>query len=147
MTNVMVVGAHADDEALGCAGTIARHVALQDKVHIVIMAEGGTDVRKIDKERRARFYDEMREEADSPFNSPPWCNAHKAALILGVHSITVHDYPDSRFDAVDILDLAHTIEKEIDDFKPHIVYTHHSGDIHKTGRKEGSARAGSIPFG
>lgn len=129
MKSVLVCAAHADDEALGCAGTIAKHVADGDQVHIVIMAEGGTDVRRIDKERRARTGDEIRDEAESPFNSPPWMNAHKAALILGVHSITLYDYPDSRFDAVDILDLAHTIEKEIDDHRPQIVYTHHSGDL------------------
>ena len=127
--NVMVVGAHADDEALGCGGTIARHVADGDKVHIVIMAEGGTDVRKIEKERRPRTQREIYLESQSPFNSPPWTNAHKAASIMGVHSIAVHDYPDSRFDAVDILDLIHTLEKEIDSFRPQIVYTHHSGDL------------------
>jgi N-acetylglucosamine malate deacetylase 1 len=37
---VLVVVAHADDEALGCGGTIARHVAEGDILHVVFMADG-----------------------------------------------------------------------------------------------------------
>lgn len=127
--SVMVCVGHADDEILGMGGTIAKHVADGDRVHIVIMTDGATGVRGLDKQRRARTGEEILAEAQSSFNAPGWRNAHKAALILGVHSITVHDLPDSRFDAVDILDLAKKIEVEIDTHHPEIVYTHHSGDL------------------
>jgi len=42
--NVLVVSVHPDDEALGCAGTILRHVADGDSVHWLIvtaMTESG----------------------------------------------------------------------------------------------------------
>lgn len=37
---VLVVAAYSDYEALGCAGTIAKHVASGDEVHLIFMADG-----------------------------------------------------------------------------------------------------------
>ena len=42
MKNVLIVVAHADDETLGCGGTIAKHVANGDKVQLLILADGVT---------------------------------------------------------------------------------------------------------
>ncbi|MFT6691420.1 MAG: LmbE family N-acetylglucosaminyl deacetylase [Colwellia sp.] len=37
---VLVVAAHSDDEALGCVGTIAKHIAAGDQVHVLFMTDG-----------------------------------------------------------------------------------------------------------
>ena len=37
---ILIVAAHADDEVLGCGGTIARHTAEGDVVHAVFMTDG-----------------------------------------------------------------------------------------------------------
>jgi LmbE family N-acetylglucosaminyl deacetylase len=37
---VLVLAPHPDDEVIGCAGTIARHVHAGDDVHIVIITDG-----------------------------------------------------------------------------------------------------------
>ena len=42
MSDVLVVAAHADDEVLGCGGSLARHVAEGDRVHVVYLADGVT---------------------------------------------------------------------------------------------------------
>ena len=38
--NVLIVVAHADDEVLGCGGTIAKRVASGDAVQLLILADG-----------------------------------------------------------------------------------------------------------
>ena len=39
---VLVIAAHPDDEILGCAGTISKHIKNRDKVRTVILGEGIT---------------------------------------------------------------------------------------------------------
>ena len=37
---VLVVAAHSDDEALGCSGTISKHIDNGDSVHLLFMTDG-----------------------------------------------------------------------------------------------------------
>ena len=37
---ILVVAAHSDDEVLGCGGTILKHVACGDDVHIMFSTNG-----------------------------------------------------------------------------------------------------------
>ena len=37
---VLVVAAHPDDETLGCAGAISKHVSLEDQVYIITLTDG-----------------------------------------------------------------------------------------------------------
>ena len=39
MKTVLAVVAHADDELLGCGGTLRRHVDEGDEVHVIIAAD------------------------------------------------------------------------------------------------------------
>ena len=41
----------------------------------------------------------------------------------------IYDFPDNRFDSVDLLDLIKVVEKEVNEFNPEIVFTHHLGDL------------------
>src|SRR5262245_23863247 len=40
-TRVLVVAPHADDEALGCGGTLAKHHIAGDRITVVFMTDGG----------------------------------------------------------------------------------------------------------
>lgn len=115
---VIVIAAHPDDEVLGCGGTIARHCAHGDEVHIVIMAEGLTSRDKArDISIRADNLAALEE-----------C-AREAGKKLGVASVSMEQFPDNRMDSVDLLDIVKTVERHLADVSPRIVYTHHGGDL------------------
>ncbi len=114
MTNcVLVVAAHADDEALGCGGTIARHVAEGDTVYAVFMADGVTS----------------RTGAGSEDLISRNSLADKARQILGIKETFYLSLPDNRMDTVPLIEVVQKLEKIIDMLRPNIIYTHHHGDL------------------
>ncbi|BAW97778.1 LmbE-like protein (plasmid) [[Synechococcus] sp. NIES-970] len=116
--NVLVVAAHPDDEVLGCGGTIAKHVCQGDQVHVIILAEGATS--RDNQRNREKRQTELSDLAKA---------AHEANNILGVTSLTLHDFPDNRIDSCDLLDVVKVIEQAVKKYSPEIVYTHHRGDL------------------
>jgi N-acetylglucosamine malate deacetylase 1 len=115
MTNVvMVVAAHPDDEALGCGGTIAKHVAAGDAVHLIFVADGVSS-RNPSSISAPRF---EREAATK-----------KAASLLGASSIEFFEFPDNQLDTVALLEIVQCLEPRIALLKPNIIYTHHCGDL------------------
>lgn len=118
VSRVLVVVAHPDDEVLGCGGTIARHAAAGDEVHIVILGEGITSRdRQRDRAGRRRALLALGRDA------------HRAAAMLGSASLTLHALPDNRFDTVPLLDVVKVVERERTRVQPAIVYTHHPNDL------------------
>lgn len=113
--SVLCVVAHPDDEVLGVGGTLARHSANGDDVHICILSDGVTS-----------RYDEA-DAADGEIQQRRK-RAEQAADTLGA-TVSLHGFPDNSFDTVPLLDIIQTIEAEITDNSPDIVYTHHYGDL------------------
>ncbi len=118
MKKVLVVAAHPDDEVLGCGGTIAKHSQQGDEVHVIILAEGATS-RDAKRDRHKRE-SELSALAQA---------ARQASDILGVKSLTLHDFPDNRMDSCDLLDIIKVVEQAVDRYSPDIIYTHHGGDL------------------
>ena len=110
---VLVVAAHTDDEALGCGGTIARHVAEGDAVHAVFMADGVTS------RPNSEPNDQQRRIAA----------AKRAHEILGFQQVVYLDLPDNRMDSVPLLDVVQSLEVVIQKIVPTVIYTHHHGDL------------------
>lgn len=110
---VLVVAAHPDDEALGCGGTIARHVSEGDEVYILFMTNG-VSARQTSSETDAV----ERNEA-----------AEAARQALGVARYIYNDFPDNQLDTVSMLVITQSIEKIIREVQPNIVYSHHYGDL------------------
>lgn len=110
---VLVIAAHTDDEALGCGGTIARHVAEGDTVHAVFMADGVTSrpgSTDADQERRMTA-------------------AAQAHRILGLDQVEYLGFPDNRMDSQPLLDVVQRLEIIVRSLAPQVIYTHHHGDL------------------
>jgi len=113
--SVLCVVAHPDDEVLGVGGTLARHAADGDDVHICILSDGVTS-----------RYDET-DAADAEIQQRRQ-RAEQAADALGA-TVSLHGFPDNSFDTVPLLDIIQVIEREVADHDPEVVYTHHYGDL------------------
>jgi LmbE family N-acetylglucosaminyl deacetylase len=113
MGKVLVLAAHPDDELLGVAGTIARHVHLGDEVVCVVCSEGAT----------TRYEESAVNELQS-------CG-RRAADVLGVRDIRFLGMRDQHLDAQPILTVIQAIEAVVREFAPDIVYTHHWGDVNR----------------
>ena len=113
--SVLCVVAHPDDEVLGVGGTLARHASDGDDVHVCILSDGVTS-----------RYDDI-EVADEEIEQRRR-HAKNACDELGV-SVSFHSFPDNSFDTAPLLDIIQTVEMEIEDTNPDIVYTHHYGDL------------------
>lgn len=125
--NVLIIAAHPDDEVLGAGGAIARHAEAGDTVHIRILGEGATS-------RHAR-----RNESPGHSVRALKVAAEKAAETLGASSVRVLGFPDNRFDSVDLLDITKALEKEIEETRPSIVYTHSTADLNVDHRTTATA--------
>jgi N-acetylglucosamine malate deacetylase 1 len=111
-SRILAVVAHPDDEVLGAGGTLARHSANGDEVHIVFLTDGvgARGDNKLAAEQRAKA-------------------ARLAASRLSANEPHFLDFPDNRLDQVDLLDVTQKIEGVIREIAPTTIYTHHAGDL------------------
>lgn len=109
---VLVVAAHADDEALGCGGTLMRHVDQGDAVHLLFMTNGtgsrGADDLAVQQRAKA---------------------AERASKLIGADSVIQHDYPDNAMDSVPLIEVVKSVERTINIVEPSLIYTHFHNDL------------------
>ncbi|MCW3102571.1 MAG: family deacetylase [Bacteroidetes bacterium] len=116
---IMVVVAHPDDELLGLGATIHKLVHEHGvKTHLVILGEG------ITSRSDQRDVEAWKKELETHKK-----NIHAAKDSIGYHTVSIHDFPDNRFDSVALLDIVKVIEKEKAAFMPDVIFTHHGGDL------------------
>jgi LmbE family N-acetylglucosaminyl deacetylase len=115
---IAVVVAHADDEVLGCGGTLKRHTLAGDEVWTIVMADGETSRYADPSVADAKARIVRRQEATK-----------QASYVLGVQHTHLHAFPDNRLDTKPLLDIVKAVEHHIREIQPHIVYTHHAGDV------------------
>lgn len=117
MKRVLVVAAHPDDEILGVGATVAKHVAQGDEVYALILGEGQTS------------RGEHREDISQGVVEELHKNTMESASKVGYRNVYFENFPDNRFDQVDLLDIVKAVEHKIREIQPEIIYTHYSGDL------------------
>jgi LmbE family N-acetylglucosaminyl deacetylase len=110
---VLVVVAHADDEALGCGGTISRHVAEGNTVELVLMTDGVAS----------------RTTANKDILNRRMNAAKQAHSILGIAESHFLDFPDNAMDSLPLLQIVQRLEPIVQLVAPSIIYTHFHGDL------------------
>ena len=116
---IAVVAAHPDDEAIGCAGSIARHVDDGDHIHAIFMSSGeGSRLADTDSSAKSRV-----------------TSMENAAKLLGLQSTTCLNFPDNKMDSIPLLDIVQALELVFEKVRPQLVYTHHSGDLNVDHRR------------
>ena len=96
MKTILVVAAHADDEVLGCGGTMARHSASGDEVHVIFMTDG------VASRGQSAGSNELARRNEA---------AERAAAILGVRDVYHLGLPDNCMDSRPLLDIVQPLEK------------------------------------
>lgn len=110
---ILVVAAHADDEVLGCGGTIARHVAEGHVVHVVFLADGVSS-------RTGVHADALEQRLTA---------TERARQVLGIATTTFLGLPDNRLDSLPLIDVVQLLEAVLSRINPSVIYVHHLGDL------------------
>lgn len=116
MKNILVIAPHADDEVLGCGGTIYKHYLAKDNVYIAIMTNASKGAPELFSDKDI---DKIQNEA---------LKAHK---ILGVTKTIFFDFPAPKLNQYPIYKMADKIKLLIKKYRIDTIYIPHRGDLHK----------------
>ncbi len=113
MKDIVVIAPHADDETLGCGGTLLRHKQLGDRIHWVLITsmnkDSGYSSQQI-KTRNDQIASVKAEYGFSTFNN------------LG--------FSPSKLDATPLSEVINSLRSVFEQIRPHTVYTPFEGDAH-----------------
>lgn len=123
MSKILVIAAHPDDELLGIGGTVRKYCNANHDVECIILGEGMTSRANKREDTPKELIDDLHDQTI------------KAAQRIGYVNVHFANFPDNRFDSVDLLDIIKVVDSHIQRFQPEIVYTHHYGDLNIDHRK------------
>jgi LmbE family N-acetylglucosaminyl deacetylase len=113
MSRLLVLCPHPDDEAIGCGGTLRRHIVQGDTVHAVFLTSGELGGHGHSPEATARF---RKQEA------------RDAAAILGIERIEFWGEPDGALHSGP--ELTQRVRHKLQTWRPKLVFVPHDHEQH-----------------
>jgi LmbE family N-acetylglucosaminyl deacetylase len=113
MSKVLVVAPHADDETLGCGGTILKHIAQGDEVHWLLVTgmstESGFDLEEMAKRR---------------------VEIEKVEKLYGFSGVYELCFPPAGLDTIALSKIIGAIAGVVKLVEPELIYTTYRNDAH-----------------
>jgi LmbE family N-acetylglucosaminyl deacetylase len=126
---VLAIAPHADDETLGCGGTLLKHRSHGDAISWVVVTRAHQPQWSPDQ------LDRKEQEIQS------------VAAAYGFERVFRLDFSTIKMDTVPLGEIISSLHQVIDEARPECVYLNHSGDVHSDHRVIFSAVTSAIkPF-
>lgn len=119
MNKVLCIAVHADDETLGCGGTMLKHKALGDEIHWLLIT-GPTNNHPCSFSQN--HIDERAERVN------------RVAAAYGYDSLEYLGLPTQMLHTLDLRDIIQKISDVIKRIQPNIIYTMFANDVHSDHR-------------
>jgi len=116
MSVYLFIAPHADDETLGCGGTISKLAEKGEMVYVAIMTNASLGAPELFSKESIEI---VRKEA---------LTAHE---ILGVNKTLFYDLPAPLLEQYPQYKISQTISTVISELQPDTVFIPHRGDLHK----------------
>lgn len=126
--NVLCLAAHADDEVLGCGGTLARHADAGDTVHVLVLTQPVARRPSLD-----RVNDRYGALENPPLERLG--DARRAAEVLRATIITFAGFPEVATESYGLAALSEAIAIQVETSRPEIVLTHCGTDTNQDHRR------------
>ena len=119
MSKVLVVAVHADDETLGCSGTLLKHKALGDEIYWLLLT-GPT------LNHPRRFTEESIQARKEIVN--------RVVDAYGFDGLEYLELPTQLLHTLDLRDIIKKISEVFKRIQPNIIYTMFANDVHSDHR-------------
>ncbi|WP_419172859.1 PIG-L deacetylase family protein [Halobacteriovorax sp.] len=108
--NILIIVAHADDEVLGCGGTIAKHKRASDHVDLIILTNSAASQEGKSIENRLR-------------------ELELSCKILKIDTFKMLNFEDNQLDKYPLLEIIKETQKILGKTTYNLVYTHSINDL------------------
>ncbi len=116
---ILVLAPHADDEVIGCGGTLAKKTAQGCEVFVCITTNGKPPI----------FDDSIAKTNGWPHNN--YLETQESNSILGIKETFYLDFPAARLESVERYKLNERLIELMKDIKPQELFVPHVGDMQK----------------